>query len=65
MCVSRSKQRRDQVPALAVEDEKRMVHVLFVVAVVVATFLLPVGRIVGRIQVQEHPLWRALRLSFC
>jgi hypothetical protein len=51
--VSRSKQRREQVPALPVEDEKRMIDVVLVVG----TFLLPVGRICGRIEVQKHLLW--------
>jgi hypothetical protein len=57
-CVSvpRSKERRDQVPALAVEDQKRMIHVLRVIAVVVGTFLLPVGRIVRGVEVQKHLL---------
>jgi len=39
------------MPALAVEDEERMVHMLLVVAVVVAAFLLSVSGIVGRVEV--------------
>jgi hypothetical protein len=52
--VSRPEERRDQVPALAVEDQERMVHVLLVVTVVVATFLIAVGGIVRGIEIQEH-----------
>jgi len=44
--VAGPKERRDQVPAVAVEDEQRMVDVLPIVAVVVAPFLLPVGGVV-------------------
>ena len=47
---------REQLARPAVEDEERMVHVLAVVAVVVAAFLLSVGRIVRRVEVQEHAL---------
>ena len=50
------KERRDQVPALAVEDEQRMVDVLAIVAMVVAPFLLPVGGVCGRVEVQKHSL---------
>ena len=57
MGVARPEERRDQVPALSVEDQQGMVHVLLIVAVVVGTFLLPVGRISGRIEVQKHLLW--------
>ena len=54
MGVARPKERADQVPAFAVEDEQGMVDVLFVVAVVVATFLIAVGGICGRVEVQEY-----------
>ena len=42
------------MPALAIDDEQRRVHVLPKVAVVVTTFLLPVGGIVCCVEVQEH-----------
>ena len=51
MSVARPQERADQMPALAVEDEERMVHMLLVVAVVEAAFLLSVSGIVGRIEV--------------
>jgi hypothetical protein len=44
---------------LAVEDQKRMVDVLLVVAVVEAAFLLSVGGICGCIEVQKDLLRRA------
>src|SRR5215210_124109 len=40
-----------------------MVHVLPVVAVVVGAFLVAVGRIVCRIEVQEHTLWSFILLA--
>ena len=39
------------------KTSKRMVDVLAVVAVVVGAFLLSVGGVVGRVEVQEHLLW--------
>ena len=47
------------MPALAVEDEQRMVDALPVVAVVVGAFLLPVGGVVCGVEVQKHPLRRS------
>ncbi len=41
--VARPQECTDQMTALAVEDEKRMVHVRPVIAVVVTTLLIPVG----------------------
>jgi hypothetical protein len=61
--VSRSKQRCDQVPALAVEDQKRMVDVLLVIAVVVGAFLIAVGRIVRGVEIQKHLLRRSVFAS--
>jgi hypothetical protein len=55
--------RRDQVPALAIEDEQQMIHVLPIVAVVVAPFLLSVGGVVCGVEVQKHPLRGASPLS--
>ncbi len=48
---------------LAVEDEKRMVHMLTVIAMVEGAFLLSVNRIVGRVEVQKHLLGCAALLS--
>ena len=56
MGVSRPQKRRDQVPALPVEVEKRMVDVLAVVAVVVTALPLAVGGVCGRVEVQEYLL---------
>jgi hypothetical protein len=55
--VATPQQRADQVPALPVEDDQRMVDVLLVVAVVVATFLIAVGGVCGGVEIQEHSLW--------
>src|SRR5215208_1441641 len=63
MGVAGPQKRRDQVPALAVEDEQRMVDVLAVVAVVVAAFLLAVGGVVGCVEVQKNLIWSAVLLS--
>src|SRR5215210_295176 len=63
--VAGPQKRRDQVPALAVEDEQRMIHVLPIVAVVVGTFLLSMGGVVGRVEVQKHALRGALLPSLC
>ena len=60
MGVARSQERRDQVPALAVEDEQGMVHVLPIVAVVVASLLIAVGGISGRVEIQDYPLRSAV-----
>src|SRR5215208_186661 len=60
--VSCPQERRYEMPALAVEDDQRMVDVMLVVAVVVTTFLLPVGGIVRRVEVQQHPRRSAARL---
>ncbi len=62
MGVSCPQQRHYEMPALAVEDDQRMVHMLPIVAVVVTTFLIPVGGIVRRVEVQKHPLRSAARL---
>jgi hypothetical protein len=43
---------------VAVEDEQRMVHVRAVVAMVGGSFLLPIGRIVGAVEVQEDAAGR-------
>ena len=43
----------DELVGLAVEDEQRMIHVLAVVAVVGAAFLLAVRRVVGAIQIEQ------------
>jgi hypothetical protein len=40
------------MPALAVEDHKRMVDVLPIVAMVEGAFLLSVGGICGRVEVE-------------
>jgi hypothetical protein len=45
MGVARPQERTDKVPALSVEDEQGMVHVLLVVAMVVAAFLIAMGGI--------------------
>ena len=50
----------DELPGVAVEDQQRVVHVLAVVAVVGAAFLLPVRRVVGAVQV-EHDVRPARR----
>ena len=63
MGVAGPEEPRDQVPALAVKDEKRMVDVLPIVAVVVTPFLLPVGGVCGRVEVQENALRGVLPLS--
>ncbi len=47
MGVSRPKERREKMSRLAVEDEKRMIHVLAVVAVVMAPLLIAVGGVSG------------------
>ncbi len=47
------------MPRLAVEDEKRMVHMLPVVAVVARAFLLTVGGLVGRVEIHKHLLGSA------
>ena len=52
MSVSSLKERRDQVAALTVEHEKRMVDVLPIVAVVVGAFLLSMSGIRARVEVQ-------------
>ncbi len=59
MSVARPQQRGYEVSALAIEDQKRMVHMLLVVAVVEAAFLLSMGGIVGRVEVQKDLLRRA------
>jgi hypothetical protein len=46
MSVSCPKERRYEVPTVAIEDEQGMVNVLPIVAVVVGTFLLSVSGIV-------------------
>jgi hypothetical protein len=61
--VARPEERRDEVSAVAVEDEQRMVHVLAVIAVVIRTFLFSVGGIIGRVEVQKHSLWGAVLFS--
>jgi hypothetical protein len=63
MGVSRSQERRDEMSALAVEDDQRMVDVLPIVAVVVTTFLFSVDWICGRIEIQKHFLRSAILLS--
>ena len=47
MGVARPQERRDQVSALAVEDEQGVVHVLPVVAVVEGALLIAMGGVVG------------------
>ncbi len=53
MAITRTQHGRDELVRLAVEDEQRVVHVLAVVPVVGAAFLLPVGRIIRAVEV-EH-----------
>ena len=60
MGVAAPQQHADQMSTLAVEDAQRMVDVLLVVAVVVATFLITVGGICSRIEVQKHLLRSAI-----
>ena len=60
--VARPQKRPDEVPALAIEDEQRMVHVLALIAVIVRTFLFSVSRIVGCVEVQKHLIWSAVLL---
>jgi len=60
--VARPQQSTDQVPALPVEDDQRMIHVLLVVAVanrtwLIGAFLIAVGGVCGGVEIQEHPLW--------
>jgi hypothetical protein len=47
---------RDQLAALTVEDDQRMVDVLLVVAMIVAAFLFAVGRIFCGVKVEQDPL---------
>ena len=54
------KDRGDEGLGLAVEDEQGKVLMLAVVAVVARALLLAVGRIVGRVEVEEDPLRDAL-----
>ena len=54
--VARPQERRDQVPALPVEDEQGVVHVLLEVAVVVGALLISVGGVVGGIEIQDDLL---------
>jgi hypothetical protein len=61
--VARPQKCRDQVSALAVEDEQRVVDVLLVVAVVEGALLLSVGGICGSIKVQKYFLRSAIFLS--
>ncbi len=63
MGVARPQKCRDQVSALAIEDEQRMVDVLLVVAVIEGALLLSVGGIVGSIKVQKYFLRSAILLS--
>lgn len=49
------------MPALAIEGQKWMVHVLMVMAVVEETFLLSVDGIIGCVEVQQHLLWSTAR----
>jgi hypothetical protein len=51
--IASSQNDRNELARLTVEDQKRMIHVLLVVAVVVGAFLLTMGRIVGRVEVQK------------
>jgi len=54
--VTRSQDGRNELTALPVEDEQGMVDVLLVVAVVVAAFLIAMGGIVGRVEVEQNLL---------
>ncbi len=63
MGVSRPKERRYEVPTLAVEDQERVVDMLAVIAVVVGAFLLAVGRVVCRVELQKHPVGHTVLLS--
>lgn len=54
---ARPEKRRDQMTTLAIEEQKWMVHVLTVIAVVEGAFLISVYRIVGRVEVKEYLLW--------
>ena len=65
MSVSCPKERRDEVPTLAVKDQEWMVHVLLVVAMVVATFLIAMGGVVGGIEVQKDFLRSAILAPLC
>ena len=45
--------------AQAIEDEERMVHVLFVIAMKETQLLVPMGRIVGRVDIEDKHLARS------
>lgn len=63
MGVTPPQQRADQVSTLPVEDHKRMVDVLSVIAVVLGAFLIAVGGVVCGIEVQKHFLGNTLFAS--
>src|SRR5215212_8422406 len=60
MSIASPEERRDQMATIAVEDEQGMVYVLLMVAVVVGALLLAVDRVVGRVEVQKHLIWRTV-----
>lgn len=53
------------MPALSVEDEQWMIHVLAVIAVVVTSFLISMHGIIGRVEVKEYLLRSTLLASLC
>jgi hypothetical protein len=51
---ARSQDGGDQLVGLAVKDQQGVVHVLLVVPVIGTAFLLPMGRIVGAVQIEDQ-----------
>ena len=49
---------------VAIEGQQRMVHMLPIVAVVAHAFLLPMGRIIRAVEVQDNPARGARAAAF-
>jgi hypothetical protein len=60
MGIACSQESRDQLPRVPIEDQERVVDVLFEVAVVVALFLITVGGIVRCVEIEKDLLRGAI-----
>ena len=59
MGITRPEYTGERKAAQSIEDEERMIHVLFIIAMKETQLLVPMGRIVGRVDIEDNHLARS------